>query len=844
MVNPVCYRFGSFELQPMERRLLEAGAPVAVGPRAFRVLVVLVERAGQLVTKDELLAAVWPRVVVEENALQAQISALRKILSAKAIATVSRSGYRFELTVDTVAPVSAVPKHNLPEPVTSFIGRAREMLEIERLLESTRVLTLTGAGGCGKTRLALRVATALLLAYSDGVRFVELSAVADARLVPQAAARALGVRERQGRTLTEALCDHLADARTLVLLDNAEHLLEACAALVGDIIRACPQVRVLVTSRERLDIAGEVTYRVPSFSVPSGKQLAPDELIANESVRLFVDRAQLVRPHFRATEDNAATLASVCRRLDGIPLAIELAAPRLRAMSLEEMDARLDRCLSLLTSGSRSALPRHRTLRSLFDWSYDLLSASEQALLRRLSCFAGGATLEAAEQVCAGEGIEAKDILDLLTSLVDKSLVMADEAEGATRYALLETVRQYAGELERETETLGRWQARHFDFYFDVAERARLSTVTADHAKWLKILDAEHDNLRAALAWSGTAEANVSQGLRLGAALWRFWWMRGYCGEGGKALLALLAIAPESLDPPIRLEALTRAALLLAYAADFPTAGTLFESALALARAIGDQRALAQALNSFGAFQMAQGDYVAARRASEEVIEIWRALDDRRALGGALGNLAITLCQMGDLTVALGLHEQSLAIRRQFDDRWAIATELHNFSTTLRELGDLVAARKASEEALAIYRELGDVPLTAAALGRLGSILCDQGTYTAARRCLNEGVRLFAETGNRVGIENILGIIGYACMNEEPERAACLWGAAERLREELGASRSIVDAERYRKLEGAARAAMADDEAFDTAWRSGRAFGFQATVDYALEMTVRPNAGG
>ena len=315
----VCYRFGSFELQPTERRLLRAGVPVAVGPRALRVLALLVERAGHLTSKDELLDAVWPRAVVEENALQAQVSALRKILGSEAITTVSRGGYRFELPVDRVEPESAAPKNNLPRPITAFIGRETEMLEVERLLETSRLLTLTGAGGCGKTRLAQEVAAGLLKSFPDGAWFVDLAATGDPRLVPQATARTLDLRERQGATLTQVLCDYLATAHALLVLDNAEHLLEACALLVQELVRACPHVRVLVTSRERLDIEGEVAYRVPSLSVPDRvkSNLVLGELLLNESVRLFVDRAQATRPHFRVTEENASVLVSVCRYLDG-----------------------------------------------------------------------------------------------------------------------------------------------------------------------------------------------------------------------------------------------------------------------------------------------------------------------------------------------------------------------------------------------------------------------------------------------------------------------------------------------------------------------------------------------
>ena len=842
MVNPVWYRFAGFELQPMERRLLEAGTPVAVGPRAFRLLVALVERAGHLVGKGELLAAVWPHVVVEENALQAQISALRKLLGPKAIATVSRGGYRFELTVKLVEPESAVPKHNLPRPVTAFVGRKTEMQAIARLLETTRVLTLTGAGGCGKTRLALQVSPGLLGAFPDGIWLVELAGVVDARLVLLEVARVLDVPERPGQTLTQALCEHFSSKRALVLLDNAEHQLEACAALVEEFIRACPQVHVLVTSRERLDIAGEVTYRVPSLATPSSKRTyAPDELQTIESVRLFVGRAQLTRPGFCVTGENASALASVCRRLDGIPLAIELAAPRLRAMSIEEMDRRLDQSLRLLTSGSRTALPRHRTLRALLDWSYDLLGATERALLQRLSWFAGGWTLDAAERVCSGEGIETHEVLDLLTSLVDKSLVIADEIAGATRYTLLETVRQYARECAHSGDAGPRWQARHFDYCLDIAEQAKVFATTPDHAKWLGVLDAEHDNLRAALAWSATPNADVSQGLRLGTALWRFWAIRGYLGEGGKTLLALLTIAPESLDPAIRLEALTRAAFLLARAGDFETARTLFDSALILAREGGVQRPLATVLMSQSAFYRRQGDYAQARKCDEEVFEMLRSTGDRFELSAALGNLATSLRQTGDPKAALPLHEESLAISRELNNRLEIATDLGSLSRTLWQLGDRTAARKANEEALAICREFGSVTGTATALGRLGGLASEEGNFASALSYLKEGLKVFVAAGDELGIVWLLEEIGYACARAKPLHAACLWGAAERLHEKLGFT-PLEETEHIREFRTVARSTATDAGAFDAAWRAGRAQALQTAIDHALATTLMPAA--
>ena len=444
VATPERYRFGAFELQLDERRLLSEGAAVALRPRAFDLLAAFVDRAGHLLTKDDLLDRVWPEVVVEEAALHVQVSALRKILGNEAIATVSGQGYRFALPVTKVeAPPQAAPKHNLPSQLTSFIGREQEIAQLKALVTANRLVTLTGTGGAGKTRLALQAASQLLDAFPDGVWLVELAALSDPGLVTQAVVRALGQQEQPGRPLIETLVDYLAMKRLLLILDNTEHVLGACGELADRALRRSAQVSVLVTSRERLGIDGELTFRVPSLSVPDAKAtITPETVSAYEGVRLFVERARLLRPHFTVTAENASAVASICYRLDGIPLAIELAAPRLRSMSVEELGMRLDERFALLTEGSRTALPRQRTLRSMIDWSYDLLTSVEQALLRRLSVFAGGWTLASAEQVCTGEGVATKDVIDLLASLSDKNLIVIDEQGGATRHRMLETARR------------------------------------------------------------------------------------------------------------------------------------------------------------------------------------------------------------------------------------------------------------------------------------------------------------------------------------------------------------------------------------------------------------------
>ena len=454
-------RFGRFELRPASRRLLVDARPVALGARAFDVLQALIERRERLVTKDELLDLVWPGLVVEENNLQQQISALRKILGSDAIATIPGCGYRFTLepTLEAVvAPRLGVPaKNNLPQQASSFIGREHELSEVKRLLTQSRLLTLVGIGGIGKTRLSLRLAADMLDAYPDGVWLVEFGAIADPLLVPSSVAQALGVQERPGTQLPYALCAHLKSRHLLLVLDNCEHLVKACAELAGVLLAAAPNIRILATSREPLHVHGEQRFPLPPLSLPA-PDAAPDGLARAEAVQLFVERAQLQQPAFVLTERQLPVVAELCIHLDGIPLALELAAARVHSLSIEEINTRLMDRFKLLTGGSHTALPRQQTLRATFDWSYELLAEPERAVLNRLAIFLGGFTLDAALSVASDHTIDEYAVVDLLSHLVARSLVVADTNAAGTRYRLLETTRAYrwrSSPRPENTTTLG-----------------------------------------------------------------------------------------------------------------------------------------------------------------------------------------------------------------------------------------------------------------------------------------------------------------------------------------------------------------------------------------------------
>jgi non-specific serine/threonine protein kinase len=435
--------------------------------------------------------------------------------------------------VEAPSAAEEARRHNLPLARTSFVGRERERLEVKRLLAMTRLLTLTGAGGCGKTRLALKVASDLVGAYPHGVWLVDLAPLADAELVPQAVAQAVGVHEQPGRPLTETLEDALRSRKMLLVVDNCEHLIEAVVGLVDTLLDSSPGLRVLATSRETLSAAGEVAWVVPSLTVPGAPQEAytPQQLEAYESVRLFVERACQREPSFVLTSRNGQAVSQVCRRLEGIPLAIELAAGRMGMLSAEQLASRLEDFLKVLTGG-RTADPRHRTLRATLEWSHELLCEPERMLFRRLSVFAGGWTLEAAEVVCSGEGIEEGDVLEVLSELADKSLVVAGPGEeGVVRFRMLEPVRQYALEKLEERGETGAAKRAHAQYFLAMAEQAEPELLGPRETEWYERIEEEHDNIRAALAYS-LEGADLQLGLRLAGAIWWFWHRHGHLSEG------------------------------------------------------------------------------------------------------------------------------------------------------------------------------------------------------------------------------------------------------------------------------------------------------------------------
>jgi non-specific serine/threonine protein kinase len=695
-----------------------------------------------------------------------------------------------EPPVNTAA-TRPLPCDNLPRPITRFVGREGQVQDVGRLLGTERLVSLVGPGGIGKTRLALEAARGAMGEYPDGVWLVDLTALADPSLVPQAVAAALEVREEGGRPITDTLATWLRGKRALLLLDNCEHLVDACARLAEHLVAACAGLRVLVTSREVLGVAGEAVWHVPALAVPAAGA-GPDEALASEAVRLFVDRAALSKPGFVAEEGNAPTLAAVCRRLEGIPLAIELAAARVRALSLEQILARLDDRFRLLTGGGRTAPSRQRTLRATLDWSFEFLTSEERVLLRRLAVFAGGATLSAAEAVCGGGELE---VLDGLGSLVDKSLLRQREQEdGEARFLMLEVVREFALEqLEAHAEARAARLA-HAHYFLRLAEGAAPELAGGRQAEWLARLESEHDNLRAALLWLLEHDADAS--LRLATATRNLWFLHGHFTEGRQWLDAALRRS-RTAPAPVRHWALAGA----------------------------------------GNMARLQGDLEAARAYFEEDLHLSRTTGDALLIGQASNNLGILALNQGDLQTARANFEEGLARGREVGNNQLITLSMNQLGEIARAEGEWAEARKIYEQAVARFRQAGN-PLhvnVSTALTNLGAVACEAGDLGGSGAAYREALTIDRRLGNREGMSYSLDGLGAVAAGRGAwERAARLGGAAEALREEIGAVLEPLEQRTHDGWVGRLREAL-DPATLDREWACGRAMDLAEAVREALE---------
>jgi non-specific serine/threonine protein kinase len=736
--------------------------------------------------------------------------------------------------------------NNVPWPITAFVGRPREIAECLNLLGRARLVTLVGPGGVGKTRLAVETAVRSGAESPDGVWFVELDALGDPRLVAVAVATALGIEGDRGRDALSAVRERLAGRRALVVLDNCEHLVDAAASVAAALLRSCPTLRVLATSREPLGIAGEGIYTVPPLSLPEGAGAPLAEATTSDAARLFVERAGLASPGFALTAGNAAAVVALCRRLDGVPLAIELAAACARTLPVEQILARLDAHLDVPGAASRGVPERHRTLRGAIDWGYELLSPDERALLRRVSVFAGGWDADAAIGV-GGQGSGDREgtsdsssptpgpgpLIPVLERLVDTSFVVADRRGDEPRYRMLETIRRYAAEKLAESGEEANLVARHRAWFLALAERAAPELRGPDAPRWHAKLAAEIDNLRAVLARCDERVEAPEEALRMCAALERFWFVRGHWSEGRRCLdraLANAAAAPAAL----RSAALNSAANLAANEGDVDEAVALYEESLAMRRRAGDPRPVANTLHNLAMVVHDMGDTARAEALYAESREIYRDLGDRQGVAASLLSLGVLAAHHGDHRRSTELTEESLAIFRELDEQLSVGLALLNLGGVACYRADYETARARLEECLAIANALGFKVLAATATEILGEVALECGDRALARRLLGEALAAQRELGSKVGVATALYWLAcLAAATGEAERAVRLAAAADRVRAGV-ASLTALDRERIDRYLEPARSALGAG-GVERAQRWAAETDSAAAVDFALD---------
>jgi non-specific serine/threonine protein kinase len=736
---------------------------------------------------------------------------------------------------------------NLPVPRTALIGRDNDVAGLVDLLAGaeTRLVTLTGVGGVGKTRVALQAAADVRSrpgVFPDGIWLVELAPVTDPALVPHLTATVLGVHEAPKVAVLDSLVAALQSRALLLVLDNCEHLVDACAHLAEQLLAACPRLHLLATSREPLQIAGEYQRRVAPLEVPDPGELGSvDDLTRNPAVRLFVSRAQAAAATFHLTTDNAAAVAQVCVRLDGIPLALELAAARAPALAVEQILARLDDSLRLLTGGSRAGPTRQQTLRGALDWSHALLTAPEQAAFRRLAAFAGGFDLEAAEAVCAGDGLATEDVLDALLQLVGKSLVVAESgSSGAGRYRLLEPLRQYAVERLEASGEAAVVRGRHQDWFLVLVEAAAPKLQGPEQSAWLARLAREHDNLRAALRWSverGAAEPGLRIATVLGAVGARggLWYLNGHLSEGRAWLEALLNLPELALRSAPRARALAAAGNLATFRGDHAAALALAEEALAIFREVNDREGVAEALYVLSTPLWWQGDYAAARAALTESLAIFRESGDRQLASITLSVLGHLAFAAGDLAAARALSTEALVAQRELHHIVGIQFSLHNLGEVAQAEDNLAEARDCYAESLEITRQTGQADGLGMSLFHLGDVAVDQGDLAAAHTWFADSLRIYRRTGSTRRQATVLdGVAGLAAASGAASRALRLAGAVAAFREATGLRNMPPLQARLERRLVPARAALSR-EAQAAAWAAGAAMSLDDAIADVLD---------
>ena len=757
--------------------------------RAARVM--SVAHGGQILVSQAVATLVGERLPEGVTLLDLGSVRLRGLSRPEQVWQVAHPALRREFPA--LRALEATP-HNLPQQLTSFVGRAEELADVLALLRESRLLTVLGGGGFGKTRLTLQAAAQALDAYDDGVWLVELAPVGDPRLVPQAVASVLGVKEAPGRSVQDAVLAFARERRFLLVLDNCEHLVQACAEIARLLLEAGPGVTILASSREALNVRGERVYPLAPLMVPvPSPGLSADAIADVPAVQLFADCAASASPTFHVTDGNAGAVAAICQRLDGIPLALELAAARLRSMPVERVAERLSDRFRLLTTGDRTALPRQQTLRALIDWSHDLLDPSERVLFRRLSVFVGGFTLDAAEKVGADGDVAEAGVVDLVSRLVEKSLLMLDAA--GERYRMLETVREYAAEQLQAAGELAATRDRQLRYFLALAARARPELVGPRQGEWLLRLDAERENIVAAQAWCDRAENGGELGLQLVRSVQVYWFTRGLLGLGLQLTLDALARPGAQVRGLARCRGLSGAGQLALYMGRYPEARRHLEESLAIAREIDDPERIAAVLQPLGMASLGVGDVATARARLQEALVLAEAIGKRREIAAAQTALAQLHRAEGSLDEAESLNERALQACRELEDRESVAIGLVNLAMVAIVRGDREQARERLLQGMAIAHEIGSRPAGQSALDACA---------------------------------------GLAAVAAQWARAARLFGAAAAQSEQTGICRDPADDAFVRPLIAGVRAALGP-ERFADAEREGRALSLETALDEARE---------